>query len=130
MNIQVLNTRKFETWRYSDDRNCWEFVRQFLFSCTELECDQLPKFGILPSDKKSMTKASISVFKPFIECKPIDLSIACHYSGKVLYHVGIVYNNEVWHVGEKTGMRRDSIKRFESLAPKTTYKIHESLWQS
>lgn len=116
---------KFDYWKYSDDSNCWDFVIAFLFDRCGVE---LPRFGICPQDKRSMTKASKNVIDAhLVECGPIQNAIACQYHGKLLCHVGIIDNGMVRHAHHKSGIRRDTLKRFESMAQKTIYRIPKCL---
>jgi hypothetical protein len=116
---------RFDYWKYSDNSNCWDFVVCFLSDRCGID---LPKFGICPQDKKGMTKASGPVIDShLIECDPIQNAIACHYHGRLLVHVGVIDNGVVRHAHQKTGVRRDTIKRFESLAQKTVYRIPKCL---
>lgn len=72
-----------------------------------------PKFGILPSDKSSMTSASESVKTHFIQIdRPEQNSIACQYRGDTLLHVGIVDGGRIRHVKNKNGVKYDTIKQF------------------
>lgn len=117
----------FQRWRYTDDDNCWEYVRQFLIREAGVESHLLPKFGICPSDKKSMTKAYLNVKRSFVDSDPVDFSVACCLRGRLIDHVGIVYNDKVWHTGSKTGTQCLSIERFENLSPRTIYQLHETI---
>lgn len=116
---------KFDFWKYSDDSNCWDFVIAFLKDRHGVE---LPRFGISPKDKRAMTEASRGVIDEYlVDCDPIQSAIACHYHGNVLYHVGIIDGGEVRHAHHVSGVRRDTIKAFESMARKTVYKIPKCL---
>lgn len=115
----------FEVWTYSDNSNCWDYVRHHLKSAGV----DLPKFGISPKDKKKMTLASKGLESDFIECQPVNNSIACQYFGDILFHVGIVKGGKVCHVGSKTGLRYDSINDFCKRG-KVIFRIHKDLWQS
>lgn len=117
---------RFDLWKYSDTSNCWDFVREWLIDVGANELS-LPRFGICPTDKRSMTKASKNVIIGLQECGPIQNAIACHYHDKVLFHVGIVDGRHVRHANQKSGLRRDTIKRFESMAQKTIYRIPKCL---
>ncbi len=115
---------EFDLWRYSDDSNCWDFVCAFL----KKEGVELPRFGICPSDKRGMTKASKGVIDTYlVNCEPRQNAIACHYHGGLLLHVGVVDNGRVRHAHIKLGSKRDTIKKFESRAPRTEYKIPKCL---
>jgi hypothetical protein len=114
---------ELDLWKYSNDSNCWDYVCAFY---KKLGYD-LPKFGIHPQDKKGMTKASLSLIDDFVECGPVQNAIACHYHGKIFFHVGVVDGGRVRHVSNKTGARRDTIKRFESMAQKTIYRLPKCL---
>lgn len=121
---------RFATWQYRDDANCWDYVREYLLEYTNIPAHDLPKFGIHPSNKRKMTSAANRVVSTFRNTPPVDYAIACHYMGKVLYHVGVVVNGKVIHTGEKTGTVSEAIKSFERRASITKYKLHESLWQN
>ena len=115
---------KFDLWKYSDESNCWDFVVAYLSDVGV----HLPRFGICPSNKLGMTRASKSVIKDhLVECGPMDYAIACHYHGKLLIHVGIVHNGQVRHAHHANGVRRNTIKEFEGMAQKTIYKIPKCL---
>ena len=118
---------RFTLWRYSSNRNCWDFVREFLIEKTSIPADDLPKFGVLPSDKRGMTNAANGVIPSLMETEPVDYSIACQYLGDVLYHVGVVLDGMVNHVGEKCGSVREPIKSFENFG-KVKYFTHEAVW--
>lgn len=118
---------RFDVWQYRDDNNCWDYVREFLIDKANISPDDVPKFGICPSNKREMTRASISVAKSFLVSGPANYAVACHYVGGVLYHVGIVYNGLVLHTGEKIGTRKDTIGDFEASAY-TVYMLHKKLW--
>ena len=116
------NIYKFLHWKYAEDRNCWDFVREFLIEIGGYPENVLPpKSGINPQDKKSMTKAAESVCLGLVDCDREEFSIACHFVGRTMWHVGVVYNNKIWHVGETTGVRMDSPRSFESQLT-TVYK--------
>lgn len=119
---------KFDVWQYRDNHNCWDYVREFLIDKTCLTHDDVPKFGVSPDDKKGMTTAYSGLVDNFVECEPLDFSIACHFYGRVLVHVGIVYNGKVLHTGRMFGLSRNSIERFSSMM-KTKFYIHRKLWQ-
>ena len=115
---------KFDLWRYSDESNCWDFVIAFL---KEKGVD-LPRFGICPQDKRGMTKASLGVVDNYlVECGPVQNAIAAQYHGKLLFHVGVVDKGMIRHAHHKSGVRRDTIKRFEASAQKTIYRIPKCL---
>lgn len=120
---------RFDCWQYSDSHNCWDFVREFLISRAGIPREDVPKYGICPDDKKAMTKAAASVDRSFYDCEPLQNSIACHYVGRLIIHVGIVDGGMIRHTGKKLGTTKSTIKEFEAMAQKTTYKIHKSLWQ-
>lgn len=114
-------------WQYRDDNNCWDFVRECLRRIGVPESDA-PGYGIHPDDKKGMTRAAKTVAENFIECGPIDFSVASQYSGRTILHVGIVYNGFVYHAGKKQGAQKTKIADFEKSAAKVVYRIHKSLW--
>lgn len=115
---------EFDLWRYSDDSNCWDFVCAFL----NKKGVDLPRFGICPSDKRGMTKAAKGVIDSYlIECEPRQNAIACHYHGGLLLHVGVIDSSKVRHAHKQFGVRRDTIKSFESMAQKTKYVIPKCL---
>jgi hypothetical protein len=118
---------KFDSWQYRDDRNCWDFVREFLIDVGGVPAECLPKYGIAPSDKKSMTEAAQSIESGFVDSEPVDFAIACHYIGNTIIHVGVVYNGYVLHTGAKHGTKKNTIKAFERLCQKTVYRLHGSL---
>lgn len=121
---------KWSCWQYRDNANCWDFVRSFLVEEAGVPSEDVPKFGICPKDKRSMTKASTEVESQFVDSEPVQYAIACHYYGKVLYHVGVVDQGRIRHTGEKIGTMYESIKDFEARASVTKYKIHQSLCQN
>lgn len=114
---------RFDLWQYRDDNNCWDFVREYLIDKAGISSEDLPKFGICPSNKRAMTKAAIAVRRGFVECGPVQYAVACQYHGKVLDHVGIVDAGKVRHVGKTHGHKRDKIDLFQR------FWIHSSLWQ-
>lgn len=117
-----MNVDRFDTWQWRKDANCWDFVVAWIL---EKQGVELPRFGIVPSDKQAMTRAAKRVIQYY--CSevdgPIDGAIAAHYFGKTNWHVGIVDGNQIRHSGEICGTRKDSIKKFESMAPLTRYFI-------
>jgi hypothetical protein len=115
---------RFDVWRYTDDSNCWDLVRQWLVGVGVPECD-VPKYGIIPSNKKAMTKAANDVKTNFVDCGPVQNAIACHYRGRTILHVGIVDGGMVRHTS-RSGTMKTKICEFERQA-KTIYKIHKSL---
>lgn len=116
---------KFDYWKYSDKSNCWDFVIAILGEKCGVE---LPRFGICPQDKRGMTKASSPVISRYlVECDPMEYAIACHYHGKLLFHVGIIEDGLVRHAHHKSGVRRDTIKKFEGMAQDTVYRIPKCL---
>ena len=117
---------RFDLWKYSHDANCWDFVSEYL-KAKGVPSDVLPRFGICPSDKRGMTKASNGVIIGLAECEPRENAIACHYHGKLLTHVGVIERGMVRHAHHVSGVRRDTIKRFESMAQKTVYRIPKCL---
>lgn len=125
-----MNIDKFDTWQYREDRNCWDYVREFLIEIAGVPEEDVPVFGICPDHKKEMTEASKGVERSFIDSGPSQYAVACHYIRGTLYHVGVVDNGLVRHTGRKTGTRKDKIKRFEAMAERTEYKLHRSLWRS
>lgn len=120
---------KFDIWKYSDNHNCWDYVREYLIERAGVPAEDVPKYGICPDDKKAMTAASKDVEKSFIDCGPEQYAIACHYFGETIIHVGVVDKNYVRHTSRKRGTMKSTIKEFEAMCQKTIYKKHESLWQ-
>lgn len=118
---------RFDVWQFSDNANCWDYVREYLIEKFSIPKADVPKFGILPCDKRAMTKASEEVQSGFVDAKPVDGAVACHYLGKTILHVGIVDGGMVRHTSRQWGTIRSTIKEFEALAPKTVYKIHASI---
>jgi len=121
---------QFDVWKYAQNHNCWDFVREFLIDRTEISADDLPKYGILPCNKREMTKAARSVEANFIETGPRNYAIACQYHGKLITHVGVVEGKMVRHTGEQRGTMREPIKKFERNASRTIYMSHKSLCQN
>lgn len=117
---------KFDLWQYRSDNNCWDFVREFLIE-RGVPCEDIPKYGIAPSNKKAMTGAHHAVKKMFVESGPVQNAIACHYHGGLLLHVGVVDGGHVRHTGEKIGTRKDPIDEFCKMAA-TRFYLHR-LWQ-
>ena len=115
---------RFDTWRYSENSNCWDYVAEYL---RERKGIDLERFGIAPSDKRAMTKASAKFLPHFTEGYPVDGAIACQYSGNVLLHVGVVEGDTVRHTGKECGTMREKIRDFERRAITTKYMIHKSL---
>lgn len=118
---------KFDTWQYRDDRNCWDYVREFLIEKAGIGAEFLPKYGISPKDKKAMTEAADSIKSGFIDSAPVNFAIACHYVGNTIIHVGVVYNGYVLHTGAKLGTQKTTIQAFEKMCQKTVYKLHGSI---
>jgi len=110
---------KFDLWKYSDNSNCWDFVRAWLIEKAGVPPEAVPKYGILPSDKKAMTQAYKDVRGQFEECGPEQNAVACQYSGKLLIHVGVVDNGYIRHTGETKGTTKEKIQDFEKI--KTVY---------
>jgi hypothetical protein len=111
---------KFDIWQWREDSNCWDFVITWIL---EKQGVELPRFGILPSNKKEMTKAARNIIKNYLTevHEPVSGAIAAHYFGKINWHVGIVDGDFVRHTGEKIGTCKHSIKQFERMAPLTRY---------
>jgi hypothetical protein len=122
--MRELSTFRF--WRYTDTQNCWEFVRQFLLKFTDITPDHIPPQSIHPQDKRELTKAANFIASNFTDCEPEDFAVALHRVGRIYTHIGIVYNDRVWHTGSKIGTRVDKISKFENMSPHTDYKK----WQS
>jgi len=120
---------RFDVWQYSDDHNCWDFVREYLIEKAGVNPNDVPKYGILPSSKREMTEAARSVAKNFVESKPVDYAVACQYHGKILQHVGVVFDGKVHHTGSKIGTKKEPISKFERNAQRTIYMSHISLCQ-
>lgn len=121
---------KFDIWKYRDNANCWDYVREYLIERAGIPPGDVPKYGILPSDKRAMTKAANDVKQTFINSGPVQYAVACHYLGKTIIHVGVIDKGCVRHTGSKTGTMKSSIKDFEAMSQKTIYKLHKSLCQS
>ena len=117
---------RFDYWKYTNDHNCWDFVREWWID-KGISPDDIPRFGICPTNKREMTKAAQPVISELVECGPIQNSVACHYHGNLLLHVGMVDNGIVRHAHPKMGCRRDTIKRFEVMAQRTIYRIPKCL---
>ena len=123
VNTQALSTHRFKYWRYTDDNNCWDFVRAFLIDIAGVPASDLPpNRGISPRDSRQVARTSEATQESLTDCGPEQFAIALHYRGRLNTHVGIVYNGKVWHTGKKAGTRTDTIKQFESMATRTTYK--------
>tara|TARA_B100000614_G_C14236739_1_gene364819 strand:- start:200 stop:577 length:378 start_codon:yes stop_codon:yes gene_type:complete len=104
---------RWQVWQYRDDANCWDFVRAMLINEAGINPAVLPVFGVLPDDKRGMTKAHHVVRGAFRAVNtPATFDVACQYRGKCLIHVGIVIDGAIWHVGRKTGFRIDHIPLF------------------
>ena len=104
---------RWQVWHYRDDANCWDFVRALLIAEAGIHPDALPVFGLLPDDKRGMTKAYQVVKHGFRDVStPSTFDVACVYRGKCLIHVGVVIEGRVWHVGRKTGFRIDTFTQF------------------
>lgn len=116
---------KFDTWTYSDNSNCWDFVRAWMIRAGVPESD-VPKYGILPTDKRAMTKAANQVKTNFVDCGPIQNAIACQYRGRTILHVGVVDEGLIRHTSSQFGTKRSKIADFQR-ENKTIYKIHKSL---
>ena len=123
----MLSLSWFNLWKYRDDANCWDYVREWMIREAKIPADDVPKFGICPDDKRGMTKAYIEVRRGFDECEPQQFAIACSCRGRLIDHVGVVYNDRIWHTGRKAGTQSLSVEAFENLAPKTIYYLHRSL---
>jgi len=112
---------RFDLWRYSDNANCWDYVREFLIDRAGIPAEAVPRFGILPSDKRGMTKAHNMLKPKFVRCGPEQYAIACQYFGRVLVHVGVVDNGMVRHTSSKKGTTNQKISDFEK-SPTVYYK--------
>ena len=123
----MLNVKWYSLWKYKDDSNCWDYVREWMIREAKIPAEDVPKFGICPQDKPSMNEAYLEVRKGFELCEPQQFAIACNCKGRMIDHVGVVYNDKVWHTAETMGTQALSLKAFESLAPQTIYYIHRSL---
>lgn len=119
---------RFDLWQYREDNNCWDFVREWLIE-NGVPAEDVPKYGIHPDNKLEMHSAHKNVKRTFVECRPRHGAVACHYVGKILYHVGVIDGDMVRHTGKTIGTRLDSINAFEALAPTTKYFIHK-IWLS
>jgi len=120
---------RFDIWKFKDDANCWDFVREFLLENTDIPEFDLPRYGIHPNSKKEMTAASRAVNSTFIECGPIQFAIACHFVKNTLFHVGVVDCEKVRHTTRQLGTLKESVGSFERRSSITKYKIHRSLCQ-
>ena len=120
---------RFDCWKYTDNHNCWDFVREFLIDRAGVPSEDVPKYGICPTDKKAMTKAAREVQKTFTLCEPQQYAIACHFVGRVIIHVGVVDGDIIRHTGKVQGTTKSTVRDFEAMAQKTIYKIHRSLCQ-
>lgn len=103
---------KFDLWKYSELSNCWDYVRAFL---KERENIDLPEYGILPTDKKAMTKAYKELKGRFVECGPEQNAVACQYHGKLMVHVGVVDGGYIRHTSSQKGTTKEKIKDFERI---------------
>lgn len=113
-------------WQYRDDNNCWDFVRHVLSKEFNVPAAAIPKFGICPSDKLSMTNAFYDVKQKFKKItQPLHGAVACHFMGSVLIHVGVVLGDKVYHASSRNGTRKDTIKHFTRTA-----KTRFFLWQN
>ena len=113
-------------WQYRADNNCWDFVRAVLNKEFNVPVSELPKFGICPSDKVSMTTAYQSVKSGFKRiANPVEGAVACHFHGRTLVHVGVVLGGKVFHTSSHSGTRKDSIKTFSRISTTGYYQ-----WQS
>lgn len=117
-----MNVDKFDTWQYRHNANCWDFVCTWL---REKEGIELPRFGIVPDDKRGMTKASINVIHNYLTPidKPLDSAIAAHYRQRTIIHVGVVDGKFIRHTGKKCGTRKDTIQQFERMSSITRYYL-------
>jgi len=120
---------RFDLWKFTNENNCWEFVRQFLLENTSIHSEHIPKLGILHTDHEAKTEGEKIVSALFIKIdKPQEFAIACSHSGNLLTHVGVCHNGVIRHATYK-GALREPIHRFSSKG-KTTYYIHRSLCES
>jgi hypothetical protein len=88
-------------WSYREDNNCWDYVRHWLINRYNVDPAEIPKYGIHPNNKGAMTNEYSKVKIFFVESDPVEGSVACHFMGRVLHHVGIVIDGQVREVGEK-----------------------------
>lgn len=116
---------KFDVWQYRDDRNCWDFVREFLIERLGVSVDHAPIYDIHPDDKKAMTLAARGVAKNFDVCDPEHGAVACHYQGNAIIHVGVIDGNMVRHTGRDTGTMKSTIAEFEGMAQRTEYRRYK-----
>lgn len=112
---------KFDVWQFRDNANCWDYVRTFLVEKHGVPESAVPKYGILPDDKKSLNMAAKEVAKNFVDSKPCDGAIACHCIGNAIVHVGVVDKGYVRHTSKQWGTIKSTIREYEALA-KTVYK--------
>jgi len=115
---------KFDMWKYRDTSNCWDYVRAWMIERAGVPVDDVPKFGICPTNKRAMTKAAILVARAFkLVNEPEQNAIACQYHGKVLEHVGIVDGKYVRHVSSQRGCVKELISKFAATGV-TTYYVY------
>ena len=110
---------KFDTWKYCDNANCWDYVRSWLIEKAGVPESDVPKFGILPAEKKKMTTAHDIVKGKFVKCFRDQNAVACQYIGNVLIHVGVVDGCYVRHTGREKGTTKEKFTDFEKI--KTVY---------
>lgn len=119
---------KFDVWQYRDDRNCWDYVREFLIERVGIKESDAPSYEISPNDKRAMTKAARGVARNFEICGPEHGAVACHYVGRTIVHVGIVDGGIIRHTGKATGTIKSTIAEFEAMAQRTEYRRYK--WQN
>lgn len=114
-------------WQYRDDNNCWHYVRHWLHRLFGVDINDIPEFGIHPDAKQEMTGAYSEVKKTFIESEPVEGAVACKFYGRVLFHVGLIIDGKVRHVGRKTGgVKSEPVEKFNR-GGRTKYYVHRSL---
>lgn len=118
---------KFDIWQYKANHNCWDYVREYLVEKLGIPSEDVPKYGIAPSNKQEMTKAAKDVGRSFMPCEPMEGAVACHYLGRAIQHVGIIHGGVVRHTSREWGTIKESVKDFERRCQKTLYFIHKSL---
>lgn len=117
---------KFDLWKFTNQSNCWDFVRQYLLERSSIPPEDMPKLGILHTDHEAKTAEKEVISCSFVQIdKPCDLAIACSHAGNLLTHVGVCEGDFIRHATYR-GAIREPISRFESKG-KTTYYLHGSL---
>jgi len=118
---------KFSMWRWQENANCWDFVREYAIDVLYIPAIDVPKFGALSVDKRATTKAYRDIKSAFLDSPCKHGAIACHFRGKLLIHVGVVVGDRIYHCQEGGHAKKDKIRAFEAMA-ETRYWLHNSLW--